>query len=140
MQLKNNLPGNLLILRESADLKQADIQNKLGIVRNTWSNWENGKTEPDIDNLLKIARFFNMEVGRMITENLANEDGLVVTIREPEPDVKESDQEYPLRPCMDCEVKERIIQVQQETINALQGQVDVLQLYLSEGRSPESKK
>jgi hypothetical protein len=41
---------------------------------------------------------------------------------------------------MDCEVKERIIQVQQETINALQGQVDVLQLYLSEGRSPESKK
>lgn len=138
MAVQNHLSGNLLFLRESASLKQADIQEKLGFVRNTWSNWEHGKAEPGIDNLLKIARFFDMEIGKMITEDLAQEEGLEVNIQEIEPDVQEAGQDYP-QSCVDCEVKERIIQVQQETITALQGQIDVLQLYLSESRKPAPK-
>lgn len=139
MLLKNHLPENLSFLRESAELKQADIQNRLGIVRNTWSNWENRRSEPGIDNLLKIAHFFDMDVGKLITEDLSQVEGLEVNIPdENEPLVHEAD--YPGDSCGECVVKERIINVQKETIKALQGQVDVLQLFLPKDQKTSKNK
>ena len=71
MAITNYFCANLLFLRESAKLKQADIEARTGIKRNTWSNWENGKSEPSQENLFKIADFFNVSTDYLLgrTEN-----------------------------------------------------------------------
>ena len=42
-------------LRKNKGLKQQEIAELLGIKRNTYSDWENGKTEPSFENLIKLA-------------------------------------------------------------------------------------
>lgn len=42
-------------LRKNKGLKQQELAEILGIKRNTYSDWENGKTEPSFENLLKLA-------------------------------------------------------------------------------------
>lgn len=49
-------------LRKSKGLKQQELAEILGIKRNTYSDWENGKTEPSFDNLIKLADFFEVSL------------------------------------------------------------------------------
>ena len=49
-------------LRLEKGLTQIELGKKLGIKRNTYSDWENGKTEPRFDNLVKLADFFNVSL------------------------------------------------------------------------------
>lgn len=42
-------------LRKNKGLKQQELAEILGIKRNTYSDWENGKTEPSFENLIKLA-------------------------------------------------------------------------------------
>ena len=42
-------------LRKNKGLKQQEIAELLGVKRNTYSDWENGKTEPSFENLIKLA-------------------------------------------------------------------------------------
>lgn len=49
-------------LRKNKGLKQQELAEILGIKRNTYSDWENGKTEPRFDNLVKLADFFNVSL------------------------------------------------------------------------------
>ena len=47
-------------LREDNDLKQADIANILYITQQTYSNYENAKSEIPIIHLIKLADFYNV--------------------------------------------------------------------------------
>ena len=40
--------------RAEQGLKQSDVAEKLGLKANTISNWEKGRTEPDIDSFVKL--------------------------------------------------------------------------------------
>ena len=42
-------------LRKNKGLKQQEIAELLGVKRNAYSDWENGKTEPSFENLIKLA-------------------------------------------------------------------------------------
>lgn len=42
-------------LRKNKGLKQQEIAELLGVKRNTYSDWENRKTEPSFENLIKLA-------------------------------------------------------------------------------------
>ena len=42
-------------LRKNKGLKQQEIAELLGVKRNTYSDWENEKTEPSFENLIKLA-------------------------------------------------------------------------------------
>ena len=42
-------------LRKNKGLKQREIAELLGVKQNTYSDWENGKTEPSFENLIKLA-------------------------------------------------------------------------------------
>mgnify|MGYP000897491278 FL=1 len=68
---RNFLSQNLIFLRNQKGLKQSEIQDLTGFKRNTWSNWENGKVEPGIENILIIAQFFDIDPGRLIFEDLS---------------------------------------------------------------------
>lgn len=51
-------------LRKS--LKQADLAASLNVKQNTLSNWETGRTEPDIDSLRMMAKILETSVGFLI--------------------------------------------------------------------------
>lgn len=42
-------------VRKSKKLTQQEIAELLGVKQNTYSDWENGKTEPSFENLIKLA-------------------------------------------------------------------------------------
>lgn len=47
-------------LREDRDLRQIDVAEKTGIDQRSLSNYENGKTNPDSYNIIKLAEFFDV--------------------------------------------------------------------------------
>ncbi len=53
------LIGNLKRLRNTYELSQQDIADKLGIDRSTYTYYETGKTEPSINMLSRILAIYN---------------------------------------------------------------------------------
>lgn len=47
-------------LREDRDLRQLDVANAIGIDQRSLSNYETGKTNPDSETVVKLARFFGV--------------------------------------------------------------------------------
>ena len=66
-------------LRLSKKLKQADIVNNTNIPSTTYSYYENGKKQPSIVNITKLADFFNVTADYLIGRT-NSPDGLVITI------------------------------------------------------------
>lgn len=52
----------LKVLRKNKGLKQQEIADILGVKRNTYSDWENGKSKPNYEKLEKIADFFSVSL------------------------------------------------------------------------------
>lgn len=69
----NYLPGNLYILRKSRKLQQEEMQTALGISRATWSNYENGKTEPQIQTLIQVASYFEVTMDDLLRKDLSQD-------------------------------------------------------------------
>lgn len=57
---------------------QESIAIKLGVSRQTISNWENGKTLPDIDSLIKLSQFYKLSIDELfdITAESISESAL----------------------------------------------------------------
>lgn len=68
------LYNNLKILRKRRGWTQDEMQSRCGVSRATWSNYENGNTEPDIQTLAKISFVFEVSIDDLILKNLANVD------------------------------------------------------------------
>ena len=49
-------------LREREKYSQAEIAKELGVPRYSISNWEQGRAEPDIEMLKRIADFFEVSM------------------------------------------------------------------------------
>ena len=47
-------------LREDRDLRQVDVAEGVGIDQRSLSNYETGKTNPDSETIIKLARFFGV--------------------------------------------------------------------------------
>lgn len=47
-------------LREDRDLRQIDVAEKVGIDQRSLSNYETGKTNPDSETVVRLARFFGV--------------------------------------------------------------------------------
>lgn len=131
MQQQNFMAQNLRFLRESAKLTQQNIQDRLQISRNTWSNWENEKSEPSLDNLFRIAHFFDINIGDLLARPLAEmeEDHIPHqnTIR-----LHEEEDDYQTFPsCRGCAAKEEKIKLQSQVIKAMEGQVQALKMNIA---------
>lgn len=127
MLYKNYLSKNLVYLREAANLTQSDIQDRMGITRNTWSNWENEKSEPGLENLFKIAQFFKIDVGKLLAEDLTLSHSITITGAEEPQQVPLQEEVVRYKPsCNECVLREEMIDLQQQTIKALEGQIILL--------------
>ena len=52
--------------RSSLNLSQEELAEKLYVTRQTISNWENGKSYPDIHSLLLLSSLFNVSLDQLI--------------------------------------------------------------------------
>lgn len=62
----NSVSKNIKRLRLLKKLTQEEVADKLFVTRQTVSNWENGKSQPDIDTLVKIAETLNVDTNALI--------------------------------------------------------------------------
>lgn len=53
-------------LREERQEKQDDIANAMGTQQGMVSKWENGAVQPDIDMLIKLARYFGVSIDYLV--------------------------------------------------------------------------
>lgn len=61
-----NVGKNIRILRKQKNITQDDLAKQLYVSRQTVSNYENGKSNPDIDMLVKIAEALGADVHILI--------------------------------------------------------------------------
>ncbi|MDE5992225.1 MAG: helix-turn-helix domain-containing protein [Oscillospiraceae bacterium] len=55
--------------RMQSGLTQEEAAEALGVSRQTISNWENGKTYPDIVSVVKMSDLYNISLDRLLKEN-----------------------------------------------------------------------
>jgi len=65
-----NIGKKLAGLRRSFKLSQDELANKLHVSRQTISNWETGKTYPDINSLVMLSDIFDLSLDELIREDL----------------------------------------------------------------------
>ena len=57
---------NLKSIRKSCALTQKQVAEKLGVVESCYANWEQGRTEPNIDLLRKLGDIFQVSIDELI--------------------------------------------------------------------------
>jgi len=56
-------------LRIAAGISQVELAEKLGVSKQSVSNWENDNIQPSIEMLVKIARTFNVSTDFLLGED-----------------------------------------------------------------------
>jgi len=57
---------NLKETRKSCSLTQKQVALKLNVVESCYANWEQGRTEPNIDMLRKLSVIFNVTIDDLL--------------------------------------------------------------------------
>ena len=63
------LGKNIVKIRKDNKLTQDDLAEKYYVTRQTISNWENGKSYPDLETLVKISDDFNISLDVLLKED-----------------------------------------------------------------------
>ena len=64
--MANNVGRNIRTLRTRAGLTQDELAEKLFVSRQTVSNYETGRSQPDVDTLVRLAAALGTDVGTLI--------------------------------------------------------------------------
>lgn len=54
--------------RAEIGLKQQEVANRLGVKANTISNWEKGRTEPDIDSFVSLCDIYKIDCASLLSD------------------------------------------------------------------------
>jgi len=65
---------NLKYLRTKKKISQQYLAEAMGIPRTTLGDYERGKTEPNLEMLVKLADFFDLKVDELIRSNISHLD------------------------------------------------------------------
>lgn len=70
------IANRLAALRKEKGLSQEDLAEKLGISRQAVSKWERAESSPDTDNLIALAKLYNISLDSLLEsspESIENE-------------------------------------------------------------------
>lgn len=56
---------NLKELREGKGLSQKDVYESVGVARSTYGDWERGVAEPSLNDMKKLAEFFEVDLNKL---------------------------------------------------------------------------
>ena len=74
-------------LRQTRELTQVQLADKLGVAKQSISNWENDNIMPSVDMLEKIADFFSVSTDYLLgRENRKSTDGSTIDVTGLSPD------------------------------------------------------
>ena len=62
----SDIGKNIKKLRTQKDITQEQLAERLHVTRQAVSNWENGKTQPDVETLSMLAECFEISVEELI--------------------------------------------------------------------------
>ncbi len=57
---------NLKTIRRSYGFTQKQVAGELGVVESCYANWEQGRTEPNIEMLRKLGEIFQVSLDELI--------------------------------------------------------------------------
>ena len=69
------LSDNIREYRKKSNMSQDELAEKLGVSRQSISLWETGQTQPTIDNIIALAKIFNISADTL----LGNTDGTILS-------------------------------------------------------------
>lgn len=61
---------NLKIARTQSGLTQKQVAMQLEVVESCYANWEQGRTEPNIETLRKLCTIFDITLDELVNGNL----------------------------------------------------------------------
>ncbi|MBO0487819.1 helix-turn-helix domain-containing protein [Vagococcus fluvialis] len=64
-------------LRNDANETQESIANRLHVSRQTISNWENERSYPDIEMLIKLSNYYNISLDQLLKEDVVMEEKVI---------------------------------------------------------------
>lgn len=67
------MADNLVRLRTKHGFSQEELAGKIGVSRQAVSKWERAESSPDTDNLIALAKIYNLKVDDLIYTEDANE-------------------------------------------------------------------
>lgn len=68
---------NLKIVREQMKVNQKKVADDLKINTVTYNGWENGKAEPSVENLSRLADYFGVSIDYLVGREFANDLGFL---------------------------------------------------------------
>lgn len=57
---------NLKVIRKSVCMTQKQVAQQLQVVESCYANWEQGRTEPNIEMLRKLGKIFGVSIDEII--------------------------------------------------------------------------
>ena len=70
INIKETLSQNLIFLRKAKKITQGELAEKINYSDKTISKWENGDAFPDIETLYFLAKFYDVSVDALLSEDL----------------------------------------------------------------------
>ena len=131
----NNFALNIQILRKSNSFKQSDFEI-IKIKRTTWNNYESGKSEPDIDTILRISNFFGVDLETLLVTDLSKNEHLVSKIDALKKPVTYAEKDSNLNIAAEDKTQyyvehtknlQQVIDTQKQLINSLNTNIQLLQ-------------
>ena len=77
-----NVNNKLLEWREFYGYKQRQVAEAIGVNRVTYENYECGRRSPDIDGLVKLAKFYKISLNELVGCNTSGSDNLALMPRD----------------------------------------------------------
>ena len=62
----NNIGDRLKLLHTAAGLTQDEVAEKLSMTRQAISSYETGRTQPDLDTIIKMAEIYDTELENIV--------------------------------------------------------------------------
>ena len=72
----------LHLLRKQGDLKQEDIAHKIGVQKNTISNYENNVSKPHYEQLVKLCNLFKVDPNYLMQDDPLFQQMLFALLKE----------------------------------------------------------
>lgn len=64
-----NIGEKIKYYRQSNQLTQQELSNKINASRKTVSSWENNRSNPDIQTIVELSRIFHVDINELIFNN-----------------------------------------------------------------------
>lgn len=67
------IANKLIALRKKKGMSQENVAEKLGLSRQAISRWERAESAPDIDNLAKLSKLYEISLDDLLNTNMVSE-------------------------------------------------------------------